>query len=493
MNKKVNTFQNVVMLILFLFVVIFLLFLNRLTAVDELWNFQNVCKMSNGLKIYTDANVIITPIFFYVASFLCKLFGANIVVFRIYNVLIYIGIFGATYKILKDLKACKYFLVLYIALIIEFMFPIINAGANYNMLAIALALMGLNLYVNKKNNNINQGILIFLIFFTKQNIGVLYAMAIIIYELYKNKFSKKFILDQLKKFLFFIIPTGIMILQMYLNGNLLDFINYAFGGLFDFGTNNITFVADSFFLLMPIVVIILYIFVCVKKNNLLKDIINQEVFDNLTLLFIFSMMMTFIIYPIINTAHVLMVMPLYLIFVFYLFDVLILESLFGEEKYVENIKWMSIAIGFILVVRIVANLSAISDARFITDENSHFYGIYVLNSIVEKSEEIEEYIKEQNENGIDVMILASDAAYPMINLEQSHGVYDLLFNGNMGYNGIEKIKEDLSNRENTQVLIVTEFEDLFWQESLEIRDFIQENFESTGEICNYTIYSINCK
>ena len=179
MNKKVNTFQNVVMLILFLFVVIFLLFLNRLTAVDELWNFQNVCKMSNGLKIYTDANVIITPIFFYVASFLCKLFGANIVVFRIYNVLIYIGIFGATYKILKDLKACKYFLVIYIALIIEFMFPIINAGANYNMLAIALALMGLNLYVNKKNNNINQGILIFLIFFTKQNIGVLYAMAII--------------------------------------------------------------------------------------------------------------------------------------------------------------------------------------------------------------------------------------------------------------------------------------------------------------------------
>jgi len=69
-------------------------------------------------------------------------------------------------------------------------------------------------------------------------LGALYAITIIIYELYKNKLSKKFIIDQFKKFFFFLIPTAVLALFMYIDGNLFDFINFAFGGLFDFGKNN---------------------------------------------------------------------------------------------------------------------------------------------------------------------------------------------------------------------------------------------------------------
>ena len=104
---------------------------------------------------------------------------------------------------------------------------------------------------------------------------------------------------------------------------------------------------------------------------------------------------------------------------------------------------------------------------------------------------MEHYIKNRNEDGVDVMILSYDAAVPMINLKQSHGAYDLLFNGNLGYDGINKIKEDIRNRKNTEFLIVTDEKDVFWQEPLEIRDFIIENLDYSGQICNYSIYRTN--
>ena len=167
MNKTINKFQNIVLVILIIFIAIYIVFLNRLEVADELWNFQNVCKMSNGLKIYVDANVIITPIFFYIANILFNIFGANMLVFRLYNILIYILILIACYRILRNLKVSKNFLIIYMAFIVEFIFSIMTAGANYNMLAMLFVLIGLNLYISKKSNNFFFFFLIFLIFFIK--------------------------------------------------------------------------------------------------------------------------------------------------------------------------------------------------------------------------------------------------------------------------------------------------------------------------------------
>lgn len=491
MNKTINKFQNIVLVILIIFIAIYIVFLNRLEVADELWNFQNVCKMSNGLKIYVDANVIITPIFFYIANILFNIFAANMLVFRLYNILIYILILIACYRILRNLKVSKNFLIIYMAFIVEFIFSIMTAGANYNMLAMLFVLIGLNLYISKKSNNFLQGILIFLIFFTKQNLGAIYAITIIVYELYLNKFSKKFVLDQFKKFLFFLIPTILILVYMYIDGNLLGFLNYAFGGILDFGKSNNVFIAYGYYSFIPFIVLGLYIFIAIKRKTILKEVIDDEKFRNLTLLFIFSMGNTLIVYPIMNSAHFTMVMPIYIIFICYLFGILIFENLFSDEKYIENIKWLTIGIIFALVLRIIFNIFSESDATFINDKNSNFFGVYVYNETLEKSRKMEHYIKNRNEDGVDVMILSYDAAVPMINLKQSHGAYDLLFNGNLGYDGINKIKEDIRNRKNTEFLIVTDEKDVFWQEPLEIRDFIIENLDYSGQICNYSIYRTN--
>ena len=131
----------------------------------------------------------------------------------------------------------------------------------------------------------------------------------------------------------------------------------------------------------------------------------------------------------------------------------------------------------------------INKCYYIKDSSSPFYRILLSNEEIEKKFVIKNYIKEKNEKGIDVIIFSYDSAIPMIELKQSHGVYDLLFNGNLGYNGKENIKKDILSRKNTEFLVVTDEKDIFLQEPPEIREYIMKNLNYRGEICNYSIYS----
>ena len=63
--EKIKKYDN---LLVWIGIAIFsavIIFQVPVSAEDELWNFQNIYKMVNGYTIYQDANVIITPIFFF--------------------------------------------------------------------------------------------------------------------------------------------------------------------------------------------------------------------------------------------------------------------------------------------------------------------------------------------------------------------------------------------------------------------------------------------
>ncbi len=489
MKNKLNLFQKSLISIIIFFIVILLIFFNELEISDELWNFQNIFKMSNGFLIYKDANVIVTPIFFYIGNILFKILGSTIITFRFYNILIFSLLYFITFKILQNLKISKHLSFLYLSLIFLQTFSIVTAGANYNTLAIAFVLLGINLYI-KGISPIYQGIIAFLVFFTKQNIGIYYIIATIIYDLYTHKISKKFFMHQLTKLLLFVVSSATIILKLYLDGVLPDFINYAFGGLFEFGQNNISFSASIYQVVLFLTSIILYIFIIVKKNTIFKTIITKDVFKNLTFLIIFTCFISIIIYPIANGAHFLFAMPLHLIFIFYLLDVLILNELYGDKKYALNAIWICSIILMAVIIRIGFNyFENINKCSYIKDSSSPFNRILLSNEEIEKKFVIKNYIKEKNEKGIDVIIFSYDSAIPMIELKQSHGVYDLLFNGNLGYNGKENIKKDILSRKNTEFLVVTDEKDIFLQEPPEIREYIMKNLNYRGEICNYSIYS----
>lgn len=490
MEKKISKLQNIAIITSLVAIAIYFIFLHPLDISDELWNFQNICKMCRGFTIYKDANVIITPIFFYIGFVLSKIFGSTIIVFRVYNVVIHAVLYFCIYKILKDLKISKNLIIVFLTLIFELTFQIIGVGANYNKLVLIPILIGLDLYITKKSNNIFQGIIIFLVFFTKQNIGVLYVISMILYELYLNKFSKKFILAQLKKFFVFLMLSLLIVIPMLIKGNLVDFINYAFGGILEFGKNNIKVVKFEYYPLFPILATLIYLFTLIKKKSIFDKFFKEEQFNILTLLFIFSTIMTFCIVPIMNAGHFILIMPFNLFVIFYFFDISLFEELLSDEKYTLKIKWLAIIILLIIVIKIIVNIvTSMNDVTFINSKSSHFNDTFVFTEILDRSNELQKYILEQNKKGKEVIILTAEAAYSMIELEQNHGEYDLLFNGNLGYNGIERVKKDIISKKNTEFLIYNDEEYIFWQEPKEIMEFVRENLNEKGEILNYTVYS----
>lgn len=489
MKKNSNIISNTLLAILLSFLFFSFIFLVLVTSNDELWNFQNIYKMINGYKLYTDCNAIITPIFYYLGAIFLDIFSAKYITFRVYNVITIILLLVIVYKILKKLDLSKNLLLAYLSFFFLLMFQVFIAGANYNTLACLFILLGMYLYISGKSTNLKQGLIIFLVFFTKQNTGVFYALAVLVYELITTKFNLKYIKDQFKKFFFFFIPTSILLLKMYFDNNLFDFINFCFGGLFEFGESNIVFTAAPFYYALPTTTITIYIFTMLKKNTIFKSL-KDDFFNTLTFLFVFAIFNTLIIYPIFNSAHFICTFPYHLLFIIYFFDKLILNDLFNDEKYKNYSKYFVALILFTLSIRTLAyfysDYDSISKYR---NRNSAFDGLYSYTERITKTNELVTYISNQKQKGIEVYICSHDAGFPVIELNESHGVYDLLFNGNLGYKGKEKIINDVDTLKNTEFLVVTNEEEIFVQEPKEIRTYIMENLELRGTIHNYSIYS----
>ena len=146
----VKKHDNIFVLILIALAMLARVYNVGISNTDEMYNFLNSYKLANGLTIYTDNNVIITPLFFYISSIILKIFGENIFVFRTINLVISSLMFFLCYLILKKLKINKKFSLLYTLLIVSLISSIIGGGANYITLAYTFYLLplpsGLNEY-----------------------------------------------------------------------------------------------------------------------------------------------------------------------------------------------------------------------------------------------------------------------------------------------------------------------------------------------------------
>lgn len=491
MKKNISTIIIAIAIILITGSFIISLIYIPLFSLDELWNFQNILKMCNGFKIYSDSNVIVTPLFFYIEFIILKLLGTNIFTFRITNLLIILPFFYFIYKILKNLKIEKCISMLILALIFDNMFLFLfSNGPNYNILALLFFIIGLYYYTSNKNSNFIQGFICFLIFFTKQSTGIFYILAILIYELYKYKFSKKFFKNQFEKLITFSIPSLIIILILFLSGNLINCINYTFGGLLDF-SSNLTFNVKLYYVFIILLTYILTISILISKKNLIKLNFSKSFFNTLILLIIFTSCASLILYPIFNIAHVLMVIPFFFIILSYIFNSIFKD--FFKDTSTQTIMYiLSVFILFILLLSNVENIILPHKnvkTTFISDRNSPFFGTFLFNENIEMIDTLKNYVSFKNTNGTDVIICSADSAYVMIPLKQSHGAYDLIFYGNLGYNGIEKMKQDILEKEYTEFLVKKDYSDECDQFVIEITDFIQENLTKCGEILNFDVYT----
>lgn len=454
----------------------------NLALTDELYNFQNLNKMYNGFEIYKDANVIVTPLFFYIGLIVVKIFGANLFIFRLYNCVIMTTIFFTTYKILNILELNKKTSI--ICTIGFVLLGLIRICANYNTMALMFVLIGIYMLLKNKVNNINiyQGIIAFLIFMTKQNIGVFYAIAYVIYICLQNKEVKNKIKDLVKFLIPIIILGTIFIIFLIVNNNLYNFLNYTFLNIREFATENIGIEINNLLLLLGIIGITIAITIILLK----KGDINNKQRSNIKILFIFSASLWLFAVPIFNKAHVLLGVYSSIICILYCISI-IFKGFFNIKALISK---TCVSIIIILAICYSGNL-LIQYYKILKDENYYFkYNEPYYGSIAEKEQyedikNVTSYIKNNSKN---VIILSEKAALYMIPLKRSNEKMDLPLLGNLGKEGEEGLLEEIKNIKNTEILLYNKDDSNTKQEPENVYKYIRQNMKKVGNIGDFDIY-----
>lgn len=463
----------------------------KLEAGDDLWNFSNIYKMTKGYIIYKDMNVIITPLFFYLGEIFLKMFGTNMMVYKIYAFfIIYLFLFLEIYILYRKMKMKNIDATLFTVAITIITVLIINI-ASYNMFAIAFVILGIiNALKYKRNiiDNIIQGIIIFLVFMTKQNIGIYYICGLALSNLLKYKKIKIVF-----KYTFVQITIFLLLFAMYLlaikNYNMYDFINYAFLGISEFATENLKCRIDKI-ILVVFEIIVLTIMIALTYNKKIKFKLREKI--NIRTLFPISIFMVAISYPIFNFFHMYVSGFMFFISMIYALYIIIIRDIFenGEKQK----KRVITIITFIYVVMsICVNIvyfMKINKNDYYFEKTSPYYGTIANKETLKEIENMCNYIKMKNNEGVEVKVISYYSNLYMNILNKNNGDMDLPFYGNFGKGGEDGFIEKIQRLKNTEVLILKEDDEIF-QESKKVTNFIRENYKQTGEIERFLIYTVN--
>lgn len=480
MKKIINKIKekDIDIILMLIIIITPLIVLTPIEVGDEIWNFGFVYKMSNGLLPYKDLNIIVTPLFHIIGVVFLKVFGKSLLSFKIYNIVICLTTYFTMFKIFKNLNIKKENSIIYLLLIFLITSGIADSGANYNLLAIEFVLITILLVVKNKQNYIVYGLLIFATALTKQNIGIYLAIGLTGYILV-NRID---IIKKVFKMYITVCLSGIIFLFV-LNkiGILYDFYSYTFAGIMEFKNNNFALTIYTSIFLMEILMGMFNLYVINNK----KIKIDKSIKNNVVNILVISIPMLLVAYPIFNWFHIMtsfLIMPLSFI---YLLDQTFLKDIITKEKIV-----MLLLFIFILIKIIVA-MNGICDMKIIKDKTSPYYGILISKKNEENTNKIIQYILQNRENNIDTKILSYDAMTYTILTGDNNKNFDLPFLGNLGKDGENGLIEEIKQLRNTKILIKTNEEDVFWQESKKTREYIKNNYIKEGTIEDFDIYRVS--
>jgi len=431
--------------------------------------------------MYTDLNIIIPPFFHYIINLVFHIIGTNIVTFKIVGIINYCTMNLIIYNIFKTVKINKKNAISYIMIMQLTIYPLFLGSTNYNLLALTFVLFGVLLLIKYKSNYswIMQGMISYIILFTKQNIGVYYLIAITLVEFITKGINLNTIKKLAKQMIITIVLLSFNLFLMYLEGNLYDFINYTILGIRDF-THNF-WVGIDVILLVCIDIIILIVTIFMSKKKILEENKNEILY----ILAIYSIVLSLVIYPIVNTYHV----KLAIIFPFITLIYLIHNLIFKEFNVNKVINIISIVIFCALFMfSTFCGSYWIRNAKFNLPYNHPYYGGVFEKETEEKIEKINEYILEQQKDGHNVIVLSKNAALYMLPLQKNNGIFDLPFIGNLGKEGEDGLIKKISELRSCKILISTE--ERFWQESQKAIDYVKQNYSKIDEIEEFEIYEI---
>ena len=387
MSKK-KAYNLIIDLLVFLQIFIFafsIILSKEISNLDEIWNYNTARQIMLGNLPYKNLSMITTPLLPFIVSIFLKLFGDELLTFRIISAFILTILFFMMYKIIFNATKNKVYSIISTSLIMIIFKG--NFALDYNIFAVLINLLILYIELSFKdtkpkrkifNYNFCIGLLAGLAFLTKQTIGCFIILEVCLIqficaendkELKAN--ARKYFRNLLIRILGIFITIFIFALYLIISNSLSDFIDYAVLGLKTF-SNKIPYrsLFENNKLIIKILSVILPIFFVeelirkivlaiifnkkeqsnstiassinnVQQNNLNVNSKNdsEEIFknnighkSNLDYVFYYSIFMIIIEYPITDENHFL-IANLFLL----MYGLIMIFNL----KYIENFKMLT--------------------------------------------------------------------------------------------------------------------------------------------------------
>ena len=263
-------------------------------------------------------------------------------------------------------------------------------------------------------------------------------------------------------------------------GILYDFYSYTFAGIIEFKNNNFALTIYTIIFLLEILICIFDIYIIKNK----KINIDKNIRINLANIATITIPMLLVAYPIFNWSHIMHSSLIVFISFIYILDQTFLKDIIKKENFI------TLLLLILILVKIIETINGVSGTHIIKDKTNPYYGVLISKENEENINKIVQYILKNKENNIDTKILSFDAMCYTILTDDNNNNFDLPFLGNLGKNGEEGLIQEIQQLKNTKILIKTNEEDVFWQESKKVRKYIKDNYEKEGTIEDFDIYNI---
>ena len=289
-----------------------------------------------------------------------------------------------------------------------------------------------------------------------------------------------------------------MTVYLLVTNSLIDFINYAILGIKTF-SNKIAYTG----LLQDDNLEIRILAVLIPASIMLNAIIlliarilkrENDEFKNILTILIYSVSIIIVMYPISDKIHFLIgsfIALIGLIYQIYLLGKILYRKIRLAQKYkVYKITTLLIQVIIFVEIAIYGINNLYNYIKVEKNERiAHYKNIEISEGLIERVDEIDAYISEQENNGKKVYILDAEAAIYMIPLNKYNKDYDMFLKGNIGKDGEQGQIEKIQNRNDNELYLIRNSKlRSNWQTPLNVVNYVRNNLEKIGEISIYELF-----
>lgn len=400
---------------------------------DLIWNYGFSYNFANHLLMYKDYNMVITPLYPFLGGILMRILGNNFLIFNLYNTILSTILYYYLYKKYPHTFIPSIILISFIL------------RPSYNFLVLFLVLILLNI---KEEKDFFIGFILGLLFLTKQSFILLILPSIYLITKPKRLF---------KRIGAFFLPCLFFLIYFILTNTFLDFFNYTFLGLFSFSSKNSFFNLGTIFILS----LIIYLFLYYLKT---KDI-------KVLYLITYQIMA----YPIFNTMHIILsIIPVIIYF---------LDKLVKKKKYNLNyLRYFNYFVSILLICPLLSIPLQYFNKDLVEGENALEYKDISRSYLVNKDIFLKEIPNLNN-----TYFLMYDAYIYKYLLNNPITSYDLLLNGNLGYNGEERVIDYFNSLDNNTYFVLNRVY-TGGQLSKNIDAYIRNHYLKVKDFQEFTLY-----